>query len=564
VRIDPELAESVARAAVAEPYRQIKALTTRELEGWLRSRGVELPWDAIHQLWSVGALHPVAVLPAAAERLSDPERFVPITLPRHGSAYADVGKALGESDPLAPTGRTDGVLWNAVLWHPLQAWVFARLARLLRVPISPVMVLRGARAYARLAEEVIEHNVRAVRALADGGEHHEFVRVLCVLLHAEPLVHPVVHGKITHGLGDGESFEGYFEWRRAHDPGDLLNRSGLTVDRLCEWHRTLALEAARRDPVESFRVLLRHADRDKQARMTGDALLANSLYDAAETLRRYLEAYHGCELPEEDDVPHGPRGAEVKEQLYGARRTADYDRSVLRRVARRYGVDPQARTTWFVEGDTEEAFAKRRAGHYEIDLAQRGVEVMNLHGLGGLAGGKLRDLLERFRREEVFPFIMVDEDARADHIRQLRVFTADGLVPAGYRIWKPDFEQANFSLAELAEVATGVAQAGGVPCTITASAIQQEMQTRGKPAGEAITSLWRRAAFYGGKNDTWGGALADWAAEHAAPTSHATAEGQRPVEELLLRLSNSDHFDYRATADECHVDVEGNVVGRSG
>src|SRR5207237_6785530 len=130
----------------------------------------------------------------------------------------------------------------------------------------------------------------------------------------------------------------------------------------------------------------------------------------AEVLRRYAELIHNCTWIEEYDARHGPRGAIVKQSLYGAPRTGDFDRSVFRRLVREYDLDPQPRVTWFVEGDTEVGSVRHWSTLHDLDLGRAGIEIMNVRGVGGIASDRLRELLERYRREEAYAFISLDHD----------------------------------------------------------------------------------------------------------------------------------------------------------
>jgi hypothetical protein len=297
--------------------------------------------------------------------------------------------------------------------------------------------------------------------------------------------------------------------------------------------------------------------------MTDVALRSHTLYDMAEVLRRYLESYHDTELLEEDDARHGPGGPAAKERLYGAPRTADFDRAVFRRIARRFDLDPQARTTWFVEGYTEVGFIERLSQHLHLDLPQSGVEVMNTRGLGSLAKDHLRGLLERYRREETFVFISADQDDGGNHLRQLRIYGAEGLASAGFRVWRRDFEEENFTLEDLALAANFYAKRDGIDTEITAEDIRAVVESGGErrvPVGDALERLWRRAYFYGGKGIRWGEALADWLFESGALTSEGGYQSERPIVETMRRVLRGQWSDYQATAQLCTIDADGHVV----
>jgi hypothetical protein len=359
------------------------------------------------------------------------------------------------------------------------------------------------------------------------------------------------------------TLDSYFSWIEGQDGLQMLSSVGLSIQEAETWHWELAVDAQIADPLEHFRILLRHASRSKRERLQGRALYAHSLYDAAEIHRRYLEQYHDRQLLEEEGARHGPRASIVKHNSYGSPRTGDFNRTVFRRIARDFDVDPQARTTWFLEGETERAFVEQFALREHIDLGLAGIEIMNLEGVGGLNDNRFRALLERFQREEVFAYVSIDREDGGKHLRLLKKYAADKLLPAGFRVWRPDFESANFTLAELADVATKLASANGVYVAISARGIQQEMRHTSRPAGEAIKQLWRYGKFYGGKGWAWGKALADWAIDHPCPAEIANNEGERPIIALVSLLLTGQQSHYQSTAQEYDVDSEGNLVERT-
>jgi hypothetical protein len=352
-------------------------------------------------------------------------------------------------------------------------------------------------------------------------------------------------------------------WRESLNSSALLSTTGLTVQEVEQWHHNLAANAHISDPVNDFRILLRHANRRKLEKLEGRALLAVGLYDMAEVLRRYLEQFQGRELLEEDDVIYGPQGPDVKKRFYGSARTADFNRTIFRRIVRDFDLDPQARTTWFIEGDTEEAYIRRMAEHLHIDLDRAGVEVMNLNGLGGLASDRLAELLERFQREEVFPFVSIDSDARQEHLRCLRNYAKTGLLPIGFHVWNPDFEDSNFSYDELAKVANQMATDAGFAADITSEEIEQEMTRSNQPVGKTIEKLWNKRLFFGNKGTAWGKALADWASSNTCLASYADSEGNRPANSLLFRLLRGQLSSYWETVKREAVDDNGNLVDRN-
>lgn len=567
MRITAELAETTARAAISEPYRQIDVLTTREFTDWLRKRGIALQWTTLHQLWHAGIVRPIAVLePAVDAATSIGDRLVAVDLGFDVPSYVDLGADAPLATELEPGRDLPGRLSKSLLWHPFQLWPFMWLARILEPRIALDVALFGRASFVNTSEHVVstvpEGLIQFVSSASNGG----FERVLALLLTAEPLIHVRVNSRIRTRPSRGESFEDYYRWIEAQDGRSLLASVGLDLAAVTKWHGEIAVRAQIEDPVECFRELFRHANRDRRERMTDAALRSHTLYDMAEVLRRYVEAYHDTELLEEDDARHGPGGPAAKERLYGAPRTADFDRAVFRRIARRFELDPQARTTWFVEGYTEVGFIERLSKHLHLDLPQSGVEIMNIKGLGALAKDHLRGLLERYRREETFVFISADQDDGGDHLRILRIYGREGLASAGFRVWRRDFEEENFSIDELASAASFYANRGGINAQITADEIRCVMNSgngRRIPVGDALERLWKRAFFYGGKGLGWGEALADWVFESGELSSVRSREKQRPVVETIKRVIQGQWSDYQATAQLCIIDDDGNVVRKA-
>lgn len=567
MRIDLALAELIARVAIAEPYRQIEVLTTRDFTRWLKERDIDLPWETLHHLWGQGVLHPVAVLePALAAGGFEEGRFVQLDLAERVPHFVDLGVDVTPTTSFTHRRKLPSSLAESLLWHPFQLWSMAWLARTLSVNISLSSALAGPEAYAKLAGEFVTRVPERLVEFAGADRHHTFLRVLALLLAAEPLVHTAIDStvRLRPRLGEYDlSLAGYYRWVDSQDGAHLLSSAGLPVETVEEWHREIAISAEMVDPLAHFRILFRHIARDKRERLEGKALRAHTLYDTAEVLRRYLERYHGRELLEEDDVRYGPQSPAAKARLYGAPRTADFDRTVFRRIAREFDVDPQARTTWFLEGATERGFVERLAAREHIDLVLNGIEIMDLEGVGGLASNRFRALLERFRREEVFAYVSIDREHGGKHLGLLRKYAADGLLPAGFTIWEPDFESANYTLAELAGVANTVAAENGVAVTITAQDIQLAMRRDRRPAGEAIKQLWRAGKFYGGKGEAWGAALADWAIDHPCPVELADKHGDRPNAALISLLLTGQRSHYQLTADEFMADSLGRLVEKA-
>jgi hypothetical protein len=184
---------------------------------------------------------------------------------------------------------------------------------------------------------------------------------------------------------------------------------------------------------------------------------------------------------------------------------------------------------------------------------------MNIHGLGGLASDKLRAILERFKKEEVFSFVSIDNDRCTKHIHDVRNYAKQGLLPIGYEIWQPDFELANFTLTELAEIANKVAADAGIIIDIQREDIQKEID-KGKPVGQVIKRQWSKHKYYGGKGEYFGKVLAEWATDHSCPEEKADKDGDRRINSILFWLLRGQQSEYWGTTVHFEEDDNGKLV----
>ena len=491
MEINQNLAEYIAKEAVAEPYRQSSVMDTGRFARFIKDHGIDLSWQALHQLAEVGVLHPILVFESVTG--NDPSRYVEVDVGFDTATYIDLGRSV-EAEELKPVPLFDELASGAareMIWHPFQLWEAAQIARRLEIRIALEGSLADPKDYQKTVRRLLSAVRPALSNFSNHPQHLEFLRVLGVLLAVEPLVITAVDTRLKLNLLDlDEGIEGYFAWREQVEPADVLTKTGTTVEVLEGWHRSLALEASFNDPVESWRTLIRFAPRDKRAGFRGDAALAEELYYSSEVLRRFLENHLGVDrLLEEDDVRYGAQGPIVKERHYGKSRTIDFDRSVFRQVVRQYHLDPQPRFRWLLEGATEEAFVYRFAEHQHLDLTRMGVEIINIHGLGGLEGERVSTYLRISSEEEVFAYVTIDFDKLIKNPRILQKYAGDKLLPAGFKIYEPDFEEANFTLEELAIIANTLAQQQGSKSDpITAQEIRQEINSSGKSVGDDFVS----------------------------------------------------------------------------
>lgn len=569
--IDANLAEMLVRESLLAPYRQIAPMRSDRYVEWLRKRGIQLglmDWSTLHHLWQVGILHPVAIRDVTDNGTPIPifdavpeGRLFPVSERWGGVVYADLGIDVADDTRLRPPDPIPSEFRDALLWHPFQFWAFHRLDTLLRRRYEWSLVLAGPDQHAESLDQLWQHDLAAVRAFGRDGQHLCFLRLVALLLAAEPLVHTWLYPMVRLEFPEPDIVR-YIEWRDAQVGYHSLSAAGLTIAQAVEWHQQLSLEANVSDPVERFRKLLRHADRDEREGLKDSALRAHSLYDTAEVLRRYLHRYHWHPLPDEPDILNPEHNARVNFELYGRARTSDYERGMYRRIARRFGVDPGYRAYCFLEGDTEVGYVSRWCENFGVDLDRAGVRLVNLRGKDNIA--VFEDQLRRLQEEEVFAVVCVDQDSperseqQAKHIQKLREFELSGVLPIDFVVWRPNFVQHNFTIEEVVAIVAADG-ANGATITLSPDVVERRMsldehgQPRKQPktAEDAVNGLSFEVSSrrWVPKGERWGALLAVWATEHPAPDALANHQGERPIDAIIAMLLRGQHSDYELSRE---------------
>ncbi|MDQ3693365.1 MAG: hypothetical protein M3464_07035 [Chloroflexota bacterium] len=559
--IDESLGKMLAHESVVAPFRQIRPMRSDRFAKWLSDRGIELgSWTTLHYLWQVGVLHSIAVCDVTWSGVRIPlhesvseRRLVSILEEQNETLYADLGLDVDPQVPLWSPEQTPSILRDSLLWHPFQLWAFANFNRLLSVSYQWSSTLRGPDAEQEFRNNWWRLQLQDARQFAQGDRYHSFQRLVALLLAVEPLVHSYIYPMVTLDRSAHE-LHMYLEWVEGQDGAAMLNASGLSLEEAVEWHRDLSISAELCDPVARFRKLLRHADHDEREKLKGRSLRAHTMYDTAEVLRRYLERYHECSLPEETYREAPERVRRVNIDLYGSERPADYQRHVLRRIVRRFELDPGYRIYCYLEGLTEIGYLLRWAAGIGVDFDRAGVCLVNLRGKDNIA--IFRDELERLRDEEIFTVVYIDLDnpgrkeKNAKQVRALRKFESEGLLVIPITVWNPNFVQHNFTIWEVWQVAQ-IQYGAALPSSTADVEHQMRYDEHGilrpfeSDVEKAIDTLSKRSVGRGlpEKGLDWGGLLADWSLDNSAP-KEISNDGVRPIDAVaktLLRGGTSNY-----------------------
>ncbi|MCB0827026.1 MAG: hypothetical protein KDC26_12635 [Armatimonadetes bacterium] len=236
--------------------------------------------------------------------------------------------------------------------------------------------------------------------------------------------------------------------RTKHKERCLTLLRDIDVEELSSIHEKLRLAAARVDKNDNLYILLRGAPWDTREKVTGDLGLSLWLRHIAEVLRRGIEEAHDIQLMEEDRAVGWWREG-ARKSVYGDERPLDWPSYYRSDVLHSLGLQSSICVRWYIEGETEAGYLKEAL----YDAKHSRIELVNRRGL--FAGKELvrfRENLLRDVESEIFSFISVDEDVKAN-ISALKRFAKQELIVGYVSIHSPDFEFANFTIQELVEAA---------------------------------------------------------------------------------------------------------------
>ncbi len=272
----------------------------------------------------------------------------------------------------------------------------------------------------------------------------------------------------SNGLDD------YYSWVATFDAGSTLKRSGFDVDEVKEIRKQYGRSGHRIDPNREWYVLVRHIKSERLKELRGEAKFARDYYSVAEMLGLFLKDVTGEKQPHVDDMMF-PK-TNWKQQLFGvAASDFDYDAgNALPAILRYYELDPRVKVLAIFEGQSEIAFVERWLVKHEIYFDSRdttrylrdyGMMIVALQGNSGLNNDHIKGLARLARVQDACVFAVVDSDLKEDlYTKQLNEWRKEGLIgdvfeaealsdptrlPIGGMLWKPCFEEANFSREEV-------------------------------------------------------------------------------------------------------------------
>ncbi len=388
-------------------------------------------------------------------------------------------------------------------FHPFRIYPLHRILDACEFRIAPTVSLNRD-SMVRCTEYALKH-IPSTGQLDSLSRDWNNVVTLATIL--EPLYWPKLEGRRRLPFCDEAEAQRLLDSYGAKVKG--LVRS-LDPDYWANVHEYLCIDARGMDTNTHLYLLLRVSTWYERERLKGPVSGALWIRHMAEVLRRAFEEVHDQRWPEEDrGAGYWPRGARAA--LFGSDRPLDSVLAAKPYLAHSFGLFTGSALRWYLEGDTEYFSVLEMVP----DISRFGVELVNL--MGGIASGKnntplrLEALLKEDRLHRRFSMISVDGDVQAN-IKDIRRQVKQGNVVGGITVHAPDFEFANFSLAELVEIAAGIDASFDFLGDPVRKADWTGIQKM-KDFEEKYREVSARKP-QGLKGEAWGRALARYAMEH--------------------------------------------------
>lgn len=389
------------------------------------------------------------------------------------------------------------------LWHPFRLYAVHEILKQLDLHVARSSSL-DKQGTLRLLKMMLDQ-LPSNEELANLSNIWNETVDLAILL--EPLFWPRITGRSARSGGTSE--EDYEQLRIAYSLRATRLVQTLDPQVWRNIHEGLRIQAARLDENPHLYALLRIASWEQRESVRGSVSSALWIRHMAEVIRRGFEEVHSERWPEEDEA-FGQWFVIGRISAYGSARPFDNVLQSKPYLAHKFGLFTGSVVRWYVEGQTE-YFAIR---HILPQPSVVGIEMMNLKG--NIASDQrnaalsLEDCLKEDKALRRFSLISVDADVPANLKALRHQIELDNIVGV-ITAHKPDFELANFTVKELAEIAACIDESHGLSGDPVRNADWSCIESgRGFEKRYRTVSLRKQRL----KGEAWGRALAAYAEEH--------------------------------------------------
>jgi hypothetical protein len=316
-----------------------------------------------------------------------------------------------------------------------------------------------------------------------------------------------------------------------------------------EQHQVMRRDAVVLDENTNLYVLLRLTHWKQRKELKGTLSGALWLRHMAEVIRRAFEQTQGVHWPEEDEA-HGTWVPGGRKLVFGFDRPLDNISDAKSYVTASWGLHTGSAARWYVEGKTE-YFANLEV---IVDPAKFGIEMHNLRGIIEAEKDnialKLDEWLEEDKAQKRFSFVSFDTDLVAN-VRTIRRQVEKGRIVGFIGASTPDFEFANFALAELVEVAATLdehhGQSGSALREATWDSVSNMSQFENRYNSVSLRSPPSL------KGEEWGRALAQYAIKSPIRSDNGA---YRPFLEAIEKAFRARSAIYDVELDSWEFDPE--------
>ncbi|NJD52526.1 MAG: hypothetical protein FIB07_06610 [Candidatus Methanoperedens sp.] len=314
----------------------------------------------------------------------------------------------------------------------------------------------------KLIENISSWSKLTIDSLKKNGIRGEKAVIICQIISNRyfPLTQSDKRTIQVPGYDKFYHYKNWHEYCRNWDAKKVLLDIGIGIDELKHLQELTATYANDIDPLEIWYDLINFVSIEKKKKLKGKALFAQTLHSMEKMLRFFYEDLTGIKLPSPDELYNN-----WKERRYGKEVTND-ELQYLEFLANEYHLNPRPKLILVVEGNGEEEQFPRLAKElFGISFSTLGIEVINIHGIGGFEGeksteksGALEKFIDDYHFRQTIVFVVLDNEGRVFKIKHKLI----GLTSKRYpkrkvtkeeyiQLWNKNIEFDNFNHEEIAK-----------------------------------------------------------------------------------------------------------------
>ena len=329
-----------------------------------------------------------------------------------------------------------------------------------------------------------------------------------------------------------------FDWNayaRSWDATAVAKALGVEPNDIAEQQLDVSFLARSADPLEDWYEIVSFVSLDKRKRLKGKARFAQLGYTVEHMLRLFYRDLTKKDLRRPHERHAGTHVDETEERIPLLKE--------LEYLANEYRLNPKPQLILVVEGDGEAAELPRIALELlGYDLAQLGIEVRNLRGIGNFTGkkkhnpyGALEKYIDDHHARQTIVFCILDREGEAESTKKRLLEARSTFVPGRMltceeyvNLWNDSIEFDNFTDDEIAAAMTRVSENR---YTFDSADVATARQSKSK-SGNPLNALYASKLAYDLNKIAL---LHELCSDLIAKGAAANEADDRPVVRLLLR-----------------------------